>query len=71
MLKKFFNPKILIFTVLIIILLLLLPKLLGLLMILFASFVLAAALNPFVNKLQKYIKNCYHKIAVFICLKDL
>ena len=57
MLKKFFNPKILIFTVLIIILLLLLPKLLGLLMILFASFVLAAALNPFVNKLQKYIKN--------------
>ena len=57
MLKKLFNPKILIFTMLIIILLLLLPKLLGLLMILFASFVLAAALNPFVNKLQKYIKN--------------
>ena len=57
MLKKLFNPKILIFTILIIILLLLLPKLLGLLMILFASFVLAAALNPFVNKLQKYIKN--------------
>lgn len=57
MLKKFFNPKILIFTVLIVILLLLLPKLLGLLMLLFASFVLAAALNPFVNKLQKYIKN--------------
>ena len=57
MLKKLFNPKILIFTILIIILLLLLPKLLGLLMILFASFVLAAALNPLVNKLQKYIKN--------------
>lgn len=57
MLKKFFNPKILTFTVLIIILLLLLPKLSGLLMLLFASFVLAAALNPFVNKLQNYIKN--------------
>lgn len=57
MLKKFFNPKIIIFTVLIIILLLLLPKLSGLLMILFASFVLAAALNPFVNILQTKIKN--------------
>ena len=57
MLKKLLNPKILILTILIIILLLLRPKLLELLMILFASFVLAAALNPFVNKLQKYIKN--------------
>ncbi len=57
MFKKFFNPKIIIFIILIVILLFLLPKLSGLLMLLFASFVLAAALNPFVNKLQTKIKN--------------
>lgn len=57
MLKKFFNPKTIIFTALIVMLLFFIPKLAGLLMILFASFVLAAALNPFVNKLQEKIKN--------------
>ncbi len=57
MLKKFFNPKIIIFTILIISLLFLMPKIAGLLMILFASYVFAAALNPFVNKLQTKIKN--------------
>lgn len=57
MLKKFFNPKTIIFATLIVMLLFFMPKLLGLLMILFASFVLAAALNPFVNKLQEKIKN--------------
>jgi len=57
MLKKFFNPKIIIFTILIIFLLLLIPKIAGLLMLLFASYVFAAALNPFVNKLESKIKN--------------
>lgn len=57
MLKKFYNPKIITFTVLIILLLIFLPKITGLLMILFASFVLAAALNPYVNTLQQKIKN--------------
>ena len=57
MLKKFFNPKTLIFAVLIAIVLIFSPKVSGLLMVLFASFVLAAALNPFVNKLQEKIKN--------------
>ena len=33
------------------------PKLIGLFMLLFASFVLAAALNPFVNKLEEKVKN--------------
>lgn len=46
-----------IFAILGIILLFLLPKMSGLLMILFASYVLAAALNPFVNKLHEKIKN--------------
>lgn len=57
MLKKFFNVKTIIFTVLAVLVLLLIPKMSGLLMILFASFVLASALNPFVNKLQEKIKN--------------
>lgn len=57
MLKKFMNIKTIIFTILTITILLLIPKMYSLLMILFASFVMAAALNPFVNKLQEKIKN--------------
>lgn len=57
MLKKYINPKTLIFAALLIIVLIFSPKVSGLLMVLFASFVLAAALNPFVNKLQEKIKN--------------
>lgn len=57
MIKKILNPKTVIFLVLILILLFLTPKISGLLMLLFASYVLAAALNPFVNKLEEKIKN--------------
>ena len=57
MLKKIFNTKIIIFAIFVILLLFSLPKITGLLMILFGSFVLAAALNPFVNKLQEKLKN--------------
>lgn len=57
MIKKFFNIKTIIFTILTVFILFLIPKMYGLLMILFASFVFAAALNPFVNKLQEKIKN--------------
>lgn len=57
MIKKFLNPKTIIFTLLTIVILLLMPKLIGLFMLLFASFVLAAALNPFVNKLELKVKN--------------
>ena len=57
MLKRFLNLKTIIFTLLIVILLLLAPKLTVLLMVLFASFVLAAALNPFVNKLELKLNN--------------
>lgn len=56
MLKRLLNIKTIIFTILILAILLVIPKILGLLMLLFASFVLAAALNPFVNKLQSKIK---------------
>lgn len=57
MLKKFFNLKTIIFTILAVLILFLIPKMCGLLMLLFASFVFAAALNPFVNKLQEHIKS--------------
>ncbi|MGN0030330.1 MAG: AI-2E family transporter [Candidatus Gastranaerophilaceae bacterium] len=57
MLKKLFNTKTIIFILLIVFLLLITPKIAGLLMLLFASYVLAAALNPFVNKLQTKVKN--------------
>lgn len=57
MLKKFFNLKTIIFIILTVLILFLVPKMCGLLMLLFASFVMAAALNPFVNKLQDVIKN--------------
>lgn len=55
--KKYFNPKTIIFTALIIFILWFMPKLISLFMILFASFVLAAALNPFVNKIDSKLKN--------------
>lgn len=57
MLKKFFNLKTIIFITLIILLLLLIPKIYGLVMLLFAAFVFAAALNPYVNKLQNKTHN--------------
>ena len=51
MLKKLLNVKTIIFIILAVGLLLIAPKLMGLLLLLFASYILAAALNPFVNKL--------------------
>ena len=55
--KKFFNLKTLIFTILIILLLIIVPKIYGLILLLFAAFVIASALNPYVNKLQEKVKN--------------
>ncbi|MBR1424594.1 AI-2E family transporter [bacterium] len=55
--KKLFNIKTIIFTILIILLMLLVPKIYGLIMLLFAAFIIAAALNPYVNKLQEKLKS--------------
>ena len=55
--KKFFNVKTAIFTILIVLLMLIVPKIYGLIMLLFAAFVFASALNPYVNKLQQKVKN--------------
>ncbi len=57
MFKRFFNIKTIIFIILAIAFLFIAPKIMGLLLLLFASFVLAAALNPFVNKLEAKVKN--------------
>ncbi|MBR1460326.1 AI-2E family transporter [bacterium] len=57
MLKKLLNIKTIIFVLLTVAFILTAPKIIGLLLMLFASFVLAAALNPFVNKLESKFKN--------------
>ena len=57
MLRKLYNTKTLIFIGLIAIILFFIPKLTELIMVLFASFVIAAALNPSVNSLEVRIKN--------------
>lgn len=53
MFKEFFTVKNIIFFILIIVLLFLLPKISGILLLFFASYVIACALNPYVEKLQK------------------
>ncbi len=51
--KNFFTYKNIIFSVLAILLVLFLPKISGILLLFFASYVFACALNPYVNKLSK------------------
>lgn len=50
--KRFWTSKNIIFTVLVIALLLIFPKIVGILMLFFGSYVIACALNPFVTKLM-------------------
>ena len=56
-LKNIFRPKTIIFIILTVIILLLVPKLKGLMLLLFAAFIIAAALNPVVNSLDYKFKN--------------
>ena len=53
MLKEFWTPKNIIFLILVIIVLLFVPKIMGILLLFFASYVIAASLNPYLNRLQK------------------
>lgn len=53
MFKNFWTTKNVIFLILTVILLLFIPKITGILLLFFASYVIAAALNPYVNKLEK------------------
>ena len=66
MFKKLFHPKTIIFILLAICFLLLMPKIKGLLLVLFASFVCAAALNPIVNRLEDKFKNRFVSASVIV-----
>ncbi len=50
--RRFWTSKNIVFTILFISLLLILPKIIGIIMLFFGAYVLACALNPFVNKLM-------------------
>ena len=52
MFKNFWTSKNIVFLILAILLLLFIPKIMGILLLFFASYVIAAALNPYVNKLE-------------------
>lgn len=68
--KNILKPKTIIFIILSIILLFLIPKLKGLMLLLFAAFIIAAALNPIVNKIDAKIKNraASSSVVVFVAI---
>lgn len=53
MLKEFWTTKNIIFSILVILLLFLIPKITGILMMFFAAYVIACAMNPYVIKLSE------------------
>lgn len=67
MLKRLFTFKNVIFLILVGILLLILPKIVNILLLFFAAFVIACALNPFVNKLQKYVSRTLASLIAVLC----
>lgn len=67
MLKRLFTFKNVIFLILVGILLLILPKIVNILLLFFAAFVIACALNPFVNKLQKHVSRTLASLIAVLC----
>lgn len=67
MLKRLFTFKNVIFLILVGILLLILPKIVNILLLFFAAFVIACALNPFVNKLQKHVSRTVASLIAVLC----
>ena len=67
MLKRLFTFKNVIFLILVGILLLILPKIVNILLLFFAAFVIACALNPFVNKLQKNVSRTVASLIAVLC----
>lgn len=66
MIKDYFNSKNIIFAVLVIALLFIIPKIAGILMLFFGAYVIACALIPYINKLEKRMKRGYAvSISVF------
>ncbi len=65
MLKRYFNVKNIIFLILVAFLLYIMPKISGIILLFFAAYVIACALNPYVSKLQKkFSRNAASIIAV-------
>ena len=62
MLKRIFKFKNIIFILLVLLLLLLLPKVLNILLLFFAAYVIACALNPVVNKMEAHIGRIYSSV---------
>ncbi len=66
MIKNYFTSKYIIFAVLVIALLFIIPKISGILMLFFGAYVMACALVPYINKLEKHMKRKWAvAIAVF------
>lgn len=67
MLKEYFTGKNIIFLLLVIFLLFIIPKISGIILLFFAAYVIACALNPYVIKLQtKFTRNIASVIAVSV-----
>lgn len=66
MIKNYFTSKYIIFAVLVIALLFIIPKISGILMLFFGAYVIACALVPYINKLEKHMQRKWAvAIAVF------
>lgn len=70
MLKEYFTGKKIIFLILVIFLLFMMPKITGIILLFFAAYVIACALNPYVIKLQnkKFTRNAAAGIAVTVAV---
>jgi len=67
MLKRLLTFKNIIFFVLVIVLLLILPKIVNILLLFFAAYVIACALNPYVVKMQKHMSRSLASIIAVLC----
>lgn len=67
MFKQYLNVKNIIFLILVVFLLYIMPKISGIVLLFFAAYVIACALNPYVSKLQaKFSRNAASIIAVLL-----
>ncbi len=67
MLKRLFTFKNIIFLILVVALLSILPKIVNILLLFFAAYVIACALNPYVLKMQKFMSRNLASIIAVLC----
>ncbi len=67
MLKRLLTFKNIIFIILVVSLLLILPKIVNILLLFFAAYVIACALNPFVKKMEKYMSRNLASMIAVLC----